>query len=187
MREARAQGFRARSAYKLKEINEKHQLIKPSYQIVDLGASPGGWTQYVSSILSKQGRIVGVDLLEMCPIEGGKFIQGDFTEPSIQEKIIDCFEGQSLDLVLSDMSPNISGIATIDQANIESIQISILEFCSEILRAGGVVLVKYFEGSSSSSIRKMYCEKFNQIFVVKPRASRSESREIYLLGKGYII
>ncbi|MCY4217955.1 MAG: RlmE family RNA methyltransferase [Gammaproteobacteria bacterium] len=187
VREARAQGLRARSAYKLKEIDYKHQLIKPYYQVVDLGAAPGGWSKYVSTILSEQGLIVGVDLLEMRPIHGVIIIQGDFTESSIQEKIIDQFESRLLDLVLSDMSPNISGIATIDQAKAERMHISILEFCAKALKPGGVMLVKLFEGSSSSDIKKMYSENFNQIFAIKPKASRSESREVYLLAKGYMM
>lgn len=185
VREARTRGYRSRSVFKLSEIDSRYRLIKPSYRIVDLGAAPGGWSEYIATRLSDRGRIVGVDILEMQPIHGVRIVQGDFTNPAIQKKIMDCLDGHRLDLVLSDMSPNISGIATIDQAKAENIQISILEFCSKALKPDGVVLIKLFEGSSSSDIRKMYAGKFDQIFMIKPGASRSESREIYLLAKGY--
>ncbi len=186
VREARTRGYRARSVFKLSEIDFKHRLIKPSCRIVDLGAAPGSWSEYVATRLSDRGRIVGVDILEMQPIHGVRIVHGDFTNTAIQKKIMDCFDGHRLDLVLSDISPNISGIATIDQAKAENIQISTLEFCSKALKSGGVVLIKLFEGSSSSDIRKMYAEKFGQIFMIKPGASRSESREVYLLAKGYM-
>lgn len=186
VREARVRGYRSRSVFKLSEIDCKHRLIKPACQIVDLGAAPGGWSEYIATRLSDRGRIVGVDILEMQPLHGVRIVQGDFLSPAIQEKILGCFDGHRLDLVLSDISPNISGIATMDQARAENIQISILEFCGKALKSGGIVLVKIFEGSSSFDIRKMYAGKFNRIFMIKPGASRSESREIYLLAKGYM-
>jgi len=186
VRKARMQGYRARSVFKLNEIDCKHRLINPSYWIADLGAAPGGWCEYVSAKSSDRGRIVGVDILEMQPIQGARIVRGDFTNPAVQKKIIDCFDGCLLDLVLSDMSPNISGIATVDQANAESIQVSILEFCGKALKSGGSVLTKLFEGSSSPDVRKMYAEKFARIYMIKPGASRSESREVYLLAKGYM-
>ncbi len=187
VREARTLGYRARSVFKLSEVDRKYRLIKPSHQIVDLGAAPGGWSKYVATRLSDRGRIIGVDLLEMKPIHGVGIIRGDFTQPSVQEQIIDCLDGQLLDLVLSDMSPNISGIATIDQAKAEEIQVSILGFCCMTLKSSGTVLTKLFAGSSFSGIQQMYGMGFAQVSVIKPAASRSESREVYLLARGYRI
>lgn len=184
---ARTQGFRARSAFKLSEVDRKHHLLRPSDQIVDLGAAPGGWSIYAASRMSDAGRVVGVDLLEIKPIKGVIAIQGNFTEHVVQEAILECFKGKPLDLVLSDMSPNITGVATIDQANAENMQIAILEFCRKSLKSGGTVLTKLFAGSSTEDIRKMFSREFGQIKMIKPDASRAASKEVYLLAKDYRI
>lgn len=186
MREAQARGYRARSVFKLSEVDRKHRLISPACQIVDLGAAPGGWSEYAISKLSGAGRIVGVDLLEIRPIQGVHAIQGDFTDPAVQRNILEHFAEQSLDLVLSDMSPNISGIATVDQAQAENIQISILEFCQKALKPGGNVLTKLFAGSATGEIRMRFEQQFRHVQMIKPDASRSKSKEVYLLARGHV-
>lgn len=185
MREARSKGFRARSVFKLGEVDRKHNLIPPSCRVVDLGAAPGSWCEYAASRLSGDGRIVGVDILEMKPIAGVETILGDFTDPGVQKRILDRFEGRRLDLVLSDMSPNITGIRVIDQARAEHLQMSILEFCRHALRSGGSVLTKLFEGGSMVDIRARYVCDFGRVHMIKPAASRSGSREVYLLACDY--
>lgn len=185
MREARSKGFRARSVFKLDEVDRKYSLIPPSCRIVDLGAAPGSWCEYAASRISGDGRVVGVDMLEMKPIAGVETILGDFTDPGVQKRILERFEGQRLDLVLSDMSPNITGIRIIDQAKAEQLQMSILEFCRDALRSGGSVLTKLFKGGSMVDIRAQYVRDFRRVHMIKPAAFRSESREVYLLACGY--
>ena len=184
-RQAKSQGMRARSAYKLIEIDKKLQLIKPLYRLVDLGCAPGGWCKYAASMVSSTTQVLGIDLLEMEPVFGVKSIQGDFLDIETHRQIQRFFGRQRLDLVLSDMSPNITGIPVIDQANAEKIQLSILEFCSKSLNFGGKVLTKLFEGESMISIRSAYCCVFSQVQMIKPQASRPESKEIYLLATGF--
>jgi len=185
VRQARESGLRARSAYKLEQIDKKYRLIKPGSKIVDLGSAPGSWCQYAVSRVTGAGQIVAVDLLPMKRIENVKFIHGDFTDPEIHQLIVDCFEGSRIDLVLSDMAPNITGIRITDQANAERLQNAVLAFCLKALNQGGNVLTKLFEGETTSTLRKTYSQHFDHIQMIKPEASRSESKEIYLLARKY--
>ncbi len=185
VRRARDQGLRARSAFKLEQIDGKYDLIKPDTRIVDLGCAPGSWSQYAASRVSCDNRIVGVDLLPMQELDKVQFIQGDFTEPAIRQKIGQCFPHCRIDLVLSDMAPNITGIRITDQANAERLHCSTLDFCKSTLNRQGNLVSKMFEGEMSNSIRKQYEACFDSVRIVKPAASRSQSREIYLVARGF--
>ncbi|MBX2867710.1 MAG: RlmE family RNA methyltransferase [Acidiferrobacterales bacterium] len=186
VKKARASGFRARAAFKLEQIDNKVGLIKPASRIADLGAAPGSWSQYAVKKLNQPGQIVAVDLLPMREIPGVQFIQGDFTDPEIILQVLGVLEGRLLNLVLSDMAPNITGIKSTDQARIESLQESVLAFCGAAMEQGGNLLTKLFEGESAVKMRQLTKPLFNQIQVMKPDASRSESKEIFLLCTGYL-
>ncbi|MCY3768585.1 MAG: RlmE family RNA methyltransferase [Gammaproteobacteria bacterium] len=185
VRKAQQSGYRARSVYKLIDIDRKYNLIRPDSRIIDLGSSPGGWSQYASSRISARNRITCVDRLPMPPLEKTLFIQGDFTDPETRRQARDSSPNGRFDLVLSDMTPNITGIRPADQANAEELQYAILEFCRIALRPGGRLLTKYFEGENAHVFRKRFQGHFDQIRVIKPDASRPESREVYLLGGGF--
>ena len=185
VRQAQARGLRARSAFKLEQIDRKYHLIKPATRIVDLGCAPGGWSQYAASRISPDNRIVGVDLLPMEKLEKVHFIQGDFTDPSIWHTASQFFADCAIDLVLSDMAPNITGIRITDQANVEKLHFSILGFCKDNLRRGGNLVAKVFEGETFNSIRQRFKACFDGVQTVKPAASRSQSREIYLVARGF--
>ncbi len=185
VRKAKDQGMRARSVYKLEQIDKKYRLIKPHSNIVDLGCAPGSWCQYLANKSTENGKVVGVDLLRMKEINNVKFIQGDFTDSGIQQEIINSFIESRIDLVLSDMAPNITGIRVTDQSNAAELQESILTFCARALNLRGNLLTKLFEGEAVSQVRKQFASYFDQVQMVKPDASRSESREVYLLARGF--
>ncbi len=185
VRQARTQGLRARSVFKLEQIDRKYRLIKPDTRIVDLGCAPGSWSQYAASRISAANRIVGVDLLPMEQLEKAHFIQGDFTDPAVQLTVSQCFPDSGIDLVLSDMAPNITGIRITDQANAEQLHSAILDFCGKYLNQGGNLVTKMFEGEISNAIRKQVRACFDGVQTVKPDASRSQSREVYLLARGF--
>lgn len=185
VRKARAGGFRARAIFKLEQIDQKYRLIKPDTRLVDLGSAPGSWSQYAANRVRDPAQIVAVDLLSMEVVPGTQFIQGDFTDPSTVEQVIDAIPGHTVDLVLSDMAPNITGIRATDQARAEALQESILLFCQQALRPGGCLLTKLFEGEAAVFMRHQMKTLFDQSQAIKPEASRSESKEIYLLGRGY--
>ncbi len=185
VRQARTHGLRARSVFKLEQIDRKYRLIKPDTRIVDLGCAPGSWSQYVASRISPANRVVGVDLLLMEKLEKVEFIQGDFTDPAIWHKVSQCFPDSGIDLVLSDMAPNITGIRITDQANAEQLHFAILDFCRSNLNQGGNLVTKMFEGEVFHSIRKQVRACFNDVQTVKPEASRSQSREVYLVARGF--
>ncbi len=186
VKKARKQGYRARAAYKLEEIDKKYRLIRPGHTIVDLGAAPGSWCQYAAKTLKESGQIVAVDLLEMPEVKGVQFIQADFTLPETIEQICDLLEKQQVDLVLSDMAPNITGIALQDQGRYERLLESVLQFCADTLRPGGNLLTKFFEGESAQQLRKLYKQQFRTVKAIKPEASRAQSREQYLLARDRI-
>ncbi len=185
VRQARTRGLRARSVFKLEQIDRKFRLVKPDTRIVDLGCAPGSWSQYAASRVSSANRIVGVDLRKMEKLEKVEFIQGDFTDPVVQHKVSQCFPGSGIDLVLSDMAPNITGIRITDQANAEQLHFAILDFCRGNLNRGGNLVAKMFEGETSNSIRKRFRACFDGVQTVKPVASRSQSREVFLVARGF--
>jgi 23S rRNA (uridine2552-2'-O)-methyltransferase len=181
---AQKDGYRARAAYKLIEIDDKDKLIKPGMTIVDLGSTPGSWSQVTVKRLNGQGRIIALDILEMQPIGGVEFICGDFREESILNLLEKSLNNQPVDLVISDMAPNISGIATVDQAGAAYLTELALDFCKDWLKPQGNFLVKVFIGAGFEEILKNMRTMFDKVVTRKPKASRDRSSEVYLLGLG---
>lgn len=181
---AKLEGYRSRAAFKLTEIDQKDRLLSKGQVVVELGAAPGSWTQVVVKKVMPGGRVIALDLLDFAPIEGVEFIQGDFTEDAILEELEKRLQGRAVDLVLSDMAPNISGIATIDQGRAEYLWELALDFSQRHLVVGGNMLVKVFQGAGFEGFRKSMGTVFNQVHVRKPAASRDRSSEVFLLGLG---
>lgn len=179
-RRAREAGYRSRAAYKLEQIDQQDRLFKGVRRILELGAAPGGWSQYARARCAGAS-IIAVDLLTMKPVDGVSFIQGDFTDPEVQRGLSDAIEPYKYDLVISDMAPNITGIADVDQANIAGIVEKTIDFSAGILAKNGKLLVKLFEGSEAARLRQLAESRFRECVVRKPGASRNKSREIYLL------
>jgi 23S rRNA (uridine2552-2'-O)-methyltransferase len=180
VRKAREGGYRSRAAFKLLEINTRDRLLIPGARVVDLGAAPGGWSQ-VAAQKAGAGRVVAIDLLEIAPIAGVRVLQGDFREPGIRASLAGALNGEKADLVLSDLSPNISGIASTDQARSAELVRLALDFCREHLAPGGAFLVKVFQGEEFAGLLKEMKAMFQEVRTLKPSASREESRETYLL------
>lgn len=181
---AQAEGWRSRAAFKLIEIDDKSHLLKPGMTVVDLGSAPGSWSQVASKRIQPGGRLVGLDLLPMEPLRDVEFIQGDFREEAVLRALEASLNGRSIDLVLSDMAPNISGIAASDQARGMHLAELTLEFSVQHLKPGGDLLVKVFQGSGFTELRKMLTEAFETLQTKKPAASRDRSAETYLLARG---
>lgn len=186
---AQKEGYRARAAYKLKEIDESEKLIRPGQIIVDLGSTPGSWSQYVRQKLSGaenggiNGTIIGLDMLPMEPIADVHFILGDFREESVLAKLEVILAGRKVDLVLSDMAPNLSGIAIADAARVEHIIDLAIEFARAHMKPSGALLVKCFNGTGFSQLVEKFRQEFKTVVQKKPKASRDKSSEIFLLGK----
>lgn len=178
------QGYRSRAAYKLMEIDDRDHLLKPGATLVDLGCAPGGWCQVAIERMRGQGRIVGIDLLEMTGLNGVDFLQGDFTEADTLNELVTLLQGNKADLVLSDMAPNITGVIVSDQARIYYLAELALEFSADWLKPDGVFLVKVFQGAGFEDFMKQMRSIFKSVHVRKPKASRDSSREVYLLGRG---
>ena len=181
--QAQKDGYRARAAYKLLEINEKDKLIKNGTVLADLGSAPGSWSQVAARLAGAQGRVFALDVLPMEPIAGVSFIQGDFRENEVLEELENLLEGRALDLVICDMAPNMSGNDTIDQARSFYLCELALDFARGHLKTGGAFLVKVFQGSGYQEYMAAMREVFGTVQTRKPDASRNRSSEIYLLGK----
>jgi 23S rRNA (uridine2552-2'-O)-methyltransferase len=190
VKQAQKDGFRARAAYKLKEIDEAEKLIKPGQVIVDLGCTPGSWAQYTRRKLAGKegggitGTIIGLDLLPMEPIADVHYIQGDFREDVVLDQLATVLEGRKTDLVLSDMAPNLSGIPTADAARMEHLIDLAIEFSQMHLKPGGALLVKCFKDMGFTQIVEKFRTEFKTVKQIKPKASRDKSSEIFLLGRG---
>ena len=184
VKRAQKEGYRARAAYKLIEIDDKDKLIKPGMTIVDLGATPGSWSQVATQRLKGQGRIIALDLLEMEPIKGVEFIQGDFREEAILRQLENSLQGKQVDLVIADMAPNMSGITIGDQAGAAYLTELALEFSRDWLKPSGNFLVKVFIGAGFDEILASMRGLFDKVVTRKPKASRGRSNEVYLLGLG---
>ncbi len=182
VKRAQKDGYRARAAYKLIEIDDKDKLIKPGMTVVDLGATPGSWCQVVVQRLKGQGRIIALDILEMQPIPGVLFIQGDFREDAVLKQLEAAIENKPVDLVIADMAPNISGVKDVDQAGVMYLTELALDFCQRWLKPGGNFLVKVFIGSGFDELVKQMRTQFDKVVTRKPKASRDRSSEVYLLG-----
>ncbi len=186
------EGYRARAAYKLKEIDEQLGLIRPGHVIVDLGSTPGAWSQYARRCLSPQGAAVGeldgiliaLDLLPMEPIEGVQFLQGDFREDAVLKQLSAALQGRPVDLVISDMAPNLSGIASADSARISHLVELAVAFSVSHLKPQGALVTKVFHGSGYSQLVKLFKDTFVQVKPIKPKASRDKSSETFLVGRG---
>jgi 23S rRNA (uridine2552-2'-O)-methyltransferase len=185
VRQARQQGYRSRAAYKLIEIDDRDRLLRPGSTVVDLGAAPGGWSQVAAQRVGEKGLVVAFDILPMDPIPGVCFIQGDFHEQAPVDDLLASLCGRVVDLVISDMAPNISGMAAIDQPRSMYLAELALEFARKVLGPGSDMLIKVFQGSGVDSFTREMRSHFVKTVVRKPRSSRSRSREIYLLGRGF--
>ena len=188
VKKSRQDGYRARSVYKLIELNEKEKLIRPGMTVVDLGAAPGSWTQVVREKLAGRdgevnGRIIAMDILPMDPIDGVTFLQGDFREQEVADKLTELVGDRQVDLVLSDMAPNLSGIAAADAARCLLLNELALEFCLEHLKTDGVFVTKVFQGSGFSQYVETLKKHFKTVLTRKPEASRSTSAEVYMVAK----
>jgi 23S rRNA (uridine2552-2'-O)-methyltransferase len=182
VKRAQREGYRARSAYKLIEIDDKDHLIKPGMIVVDLGAAPGSWSQVAIQRLQGKGRVIALDMLEMQPVHHVDFIQGDFREALILEQLEQLLDGQKVDLVIADMAPNMSGIALVDQGSAAYLTELALEFSLKWLKPGGNFLVKVFVGTGFDEIVRTMRQDFEKVATRKPKASRGRSSEVYLLG-----
>jgi len=178
------QGYRSRSAYKLMEIDDRDRLLRPGTAMVDLGCAPGGWCQVALERMKGQGRVVGIDLIDMVGLNGVDFLQGDFTEEATLTELVARLNGRPVDLVLSDISPNITGLIVVDQARIYYLAELALDFSAQWLQPGGAFLVKVFQGAGFEDFMKQMRATFKTVVVRKPKASRDSSREVYLLGRG---
>ncbi len=183
VRQARAQGFRSRAAYKLLEIDRKDRLLRPGMRVLDLGAAPGGWSQVAARKVGPAGRVVAIDLLEITPISGVKVLRGDVREPQARAAAREALGGAA-DLVLCDLSPNLSGIPGVDQARAAELAGLAVELACEVLKPTGALVVKVFQGEAFDEIRALARTAFQTVSVRKPGASRGESRETYLLARG---
>ena len=185
VQKAQQDGYRSRAAYKLVEINEKDKLIKPGMTILDLGAAPGGWTQVAARLAGDNGTVVASDILEMDPVPGVTFIQGDFREESVYAEILSAINQQPVGLVISDMAPNMSGMKTVDQPRAMYLIELALDMAINTLSPGGNFLVKVFQGEGFQEYRQQMQVHFKTLVTRKPESSRARSKELYLLGKGF--
>lgn len=184
VRKAQAEGMRSRAAYKLQQLAERDHLLKSGMVVVDLGSAPGGWSQVAGRVVGPEGRVVGVDLLEMLPVPGVRFVQGDFGDDAVLAEVEKLLEGRPVDLVLSDMAPNMSGVASVDQARSIGLAELALDFAANHLKPQGNFLVKVFQGSGFEPLVADIRRRFVQVMIRKPEASRSRSNEVYLVAKG---
>ncbi len=180
---ARVEGWRSRAAFKLTEIDDKDKLLKPGMTVVDLGSAPGSWSQVAAKRVAPGGRLIALDLLAMEPVHGVEFIQGDFHDDAVLKVLTDALGGRQVDLVLSDMAPNMSGINMVDQARVMVLAELTLEFCTAHLKPGGDMLTKVFQGDGFMELRKALQTQFESLQMRKPAASRNRSAEIYLLAR----
>jgi 23S rRNA (uridine2552-2'-O)-methyltransferase len=182
---AQAQGYRSRAVFKLKEIQDKDQLIKPGMNIIDLGAAPGGWSQFARQIVGKKDKIIALDILAMDPLEGVDFIQGDFREQAVLDQLYAVLDGAPINLVMSDMAPNMSGNKGVDQPRSIYLGELALETAKTVLAKDGVFLVKLFHGAGFEDFHKEVQQSFTKVIIRKPKASRPRSNEVYILAKGF--
>lgn len=184
VQQAKARGYRSRAAFKLAEIDDRDRLLRPGAVVVDLGAAPGSWSQVAVQRIGAKGRVFALDLLPVEPIPGVEFLQGDFTDDAVAEQFEASLQGATVDLVMSDMAPNMSGVPTVDQARSIHLCELALDFAARHLKPGGNFVVKVFQGEGFDELRRQMQEVFRSVQVRKPKASRDRSAEVYLLGTG---
>jgi 23S rRNA (uridine2552-2'-O)-methyltransferase len=185
VKRARQEGWRSRAVYKLMEIQEKDRVLKPCMNVVDLGAAPGAWSQYATKVLGGRGRVIAVDLLPMDPLPGVEFVQGDFREQEVLDALEAALGDERAGLVLSDMAPNISGLAAVDQPRAMHLAELALDFAMTRLAPGGSLVAKVFQGSGSDQLVAQARGAFGTVRLRKPRASRDRSREFYVVAGNY--
>lgn len=185
VKQAQKDGYRSRSAYKLIELNEKDKLIRPGMRMLDLGSAPGGWSQVAGKLVGEKGRVLATDILPMDSLKNVDFIQGDFTDEAIVQKLLDWLGGGKFDLIVSDIAPNVTGISSADQASsIHFLELA-LDTVRKTLKPGATFAAKMFQGSGSDQYVKELRAHFDKVVIRKPEASRKESREVYLVAKGF--
>lgn len=186
VKRAKEEGFRARSVYKLIEIAERYKFIKLGMSVVDLGSAPGGWSLYLAKLVGKEGKVFAVDRLAMKPIMGVDFIQGDFTQKEVVELLSKSLHGKKIDVVLSDMAPNLSGIKIVDQTQAVELAEKAFNFAKQVLKSNGSFLLKVFQGIEFADFVKILQKSFKEVRVIKPDASRARSSELFLLARGLV-
>jgi 23S rRNA (uridine2552-2'-O)-methyltransferase len=185
VKQAQKDGYRSRASYKLLALNEKDKLIKPGMLVIDLGSAPGGWSQIASELVGEKGKLIASDILPMDALPDVDFIQGDFTEESVFNEIMRVIDGRPVDVVISDMAPNLSGVAAADQAaSIYLIELA-LDMAQQVLKPKGSFVAKAFQGEGYDDFVKQVREHFDTVLIRKPEASRARSREVYVVGKGF--
>ena len=187
VRRAHQAGYRSRAVYKLLEINERDHILRSGMTVVDLGAAPGGWSQVAVKIVGPRGDMLALDILPMDPLPGVRFIQGDFREESVMNQLLETVGEQRVDLVMSDMAPNISGMKAVDQPRAMYLAELALDVARKVLRPGGTLLVKAFQGEGIDAFRRELQRSFKTLATRKPKASRPASREVYMLAKNYVL
>ncbi|MDD2092612.1 23S rRNA (uridine(2552)-2'-O)-methyltransferase RlmE [Pseudomonas guariconensis] len=185
VKQAQKDGYRSRASYKLLEIQEKDKLIRPGMSVIDLGAAPGGWSQVTSRLIGGQGRLIASDILEMDSIPDVTFIQGDFTQDEVLQQILEAVGDSHVDLVISDMAPNMSGTPAVDMPRAMFLCELALDLACRVLRPGGDFLIKIFQGEGFDQYLKDVRGRFDKVQMRKPSSSRDRSREQYLLGRGF--
>jgi 23S rRNA (uridine2552-2'-O)-methyltransferase len=180
VRQAKAQGYRSRSAFKLLQIDAKEKILKPGQLVVDLGAAPGGWSQVAAGKVKPSGRVIAIDLLPIAPISGVTTLKGDFRGAAL----LDALAGAKAAVVLSDLSPNLSGIGNVDQARALELVTAAIDFCCKVLKPEGVFVLKAFHGEAFKEVLQLLGRTFEKVKVVKPLASRGESAETYVVARG---
>lgn len=185
VQQAQANGYRSRAVFKLAEVQERDHILNPGMTVVDLGAAPGGWSQYVAGLVGPLGKVIAVDLLPIEPLTSVHFIQGDFTEQDTWQQLIMAVGDQSVDVVLSDMAPNMSGNRSVDQPRAMYLAELALLAAEELLTEGGCFFTKLFQGEGFEDFQKHLRQRFSRVAIRKPKASRSRSREVYALAQGF--
>ncbi len=185
VKKAKALGYRSRATFKLIEVVEKDKIIQSGMNVVDLGAAPGGWSEYARKLVGKKQRVIALDILDIDPIEGVDFIQGDFRENEVYDQLNALLDGAPINVVLSDMAPNLSGNKAIDQPSAMYLCELALETAENILVEGGTFLVKVFQGVGFEAYQKQVAASFSKIIIRKPKSSRARSNEVYILAKGF--
>jgi 23S rRNA (uridine2552-2'-O)-methyltransferase len=185
VKQAQREGYRSRSAYKLTELNDKDRLIRPGMRIMDLGSAPGGWSQVAGKLVGAKGRVLATDILPMEPIKNVDFIQGDFTDEAVVARLLEWLGGGKFDLIVSDIAPNITGIDSADQASSMYFLELALDTVRKTLKPGASFVAKMFQGAGSDQYVKDLRSSFEKVLIRKPAASRAESREVYIVAKGF--
>jgi len=185
VKKAQVLGYRSRSTFKLVEIQEKDKIIKPGMNVIDLGAAPGGWSDYARKIVGKKNKVIGLDLLAIDPIPGVDFIQGDFREDEVLDELMKVLDGAPVDLVMSDMAPNISGNKEMDQPRSIYLAELALDTAQTVLTKGGTFLIKMFQGAGFDEYKKEVGKHFSSVVIRKPKSSRARSKEVYILARGF--